>query len=196
MAATLDGLLRSIHPSVTIDRYQRQVNAAVLRTRPIRRMPRHPRDLMLLLAAFEHRMSMPERDRTPFPTKKFEYYARVVDGRLRRHYGNRGIEVAFQVVRCEGAKGLREIMAFLAQQHVQDTTSQTVGRAVDLYWDSLNHIARNNAARLYLRRFGHILSSDQRHRDPEVFARVLPHVLKQHPFRLRELSAAPSLLNR
>lgn len=196
MTGTLDGLLRAIHPSVTIERYERRVNAAVARTRPYRRLPRRPRELMLTLAAFEHRMSMPERDRTPFAMASFELYARRVDERLRRHYGERGIGVAFQIVNGRGASGLREVVTFLARQYVQDQTALVVGSRVDHFLAGLDQAAQVNAARLYLRRFGRLLAPDQRVRDPAKFARVLPRVLRQHPYMLRELSKAPPSLRR
>jgi len=187
MSMTLDGLLRAIHPEVTIVRFEREANAAVLRTRPLQRIPRDPRSLLLDLAAMQHRMSRPQGDRTPFPAVDFDRHARVVNHRLRQHFGERGIGVAFQIVQGDGSLGFRQVMDILINRHATDRTNLVVRKRVNRFWMEQDATGRIVAAQRYLQRFAPLLPPDQRQRDSVRLATVLPGVLRQHPFRLRDL---------
>ena len=187
MTISFDGLLRSIHPKVTIERFEQQANAAALRFRVPSTTPRTARDLLLHLAALQHQMSQPVDDRTPFPAMHFEAHARVVEARLRSHFRGRGIAVAMQIVQAKGVSGLREIREVLIQSHAQERTRRVVKRRVDAYWLGLNAQGRILAAKYYLAKFSPFLADEQRRRDPVRLATVLPSLLYEHPFRLRDL---------
>lgn len=194
MTMTFDGLLRSIHPEVTLDRFEREANAAVLSMHAQHPVPRDARTLLLRLATLQHRMSLPVGDRTPFPAAFLERHARVVDRRLAAHFGGRrGIGVAFQIVQAKGATGYREVMDILANRHAHERTRLTVQRRVDRYWQTLGTQGRINAAKLYLARFSDYLAPDQRRRDPIRLATVLPRILYEHPYRLRDLLVSDRL---
>lgn len=191
---TFDGLLRTIHPEVTLDRFEREANAAVLSMPPQRQVPRDARTLLLKLAALQHRMSLPVGDQTPFPAAYFERHARVVNRRLAQIYGGtRGIGVATQIVQAKGAAGYREVINSLAHRHAQERTRLTVRRRVDRYWATQDMQSKIIAAKLYLARFSKLLAPDQRRRDPVRLATVLPIILYQHPFLVRGIAATEQL---
>lgn len=193
MTISFDGLLRSIHPAVTIDRFEAQADAAALRVRAPIPVPRDARSLLLHLAALQHKMSRPVGDNTPFPAMYFEPHARVVEQRLRRHFNGRGIGVAMQIVRAKGATGLREVREILIQSHAKQRTRLFVKHRVDAYWAGQDTQGRILAAKYYLAKFSSLLAPDQRCRDPIRLATVLPHVLYGHPLRLRALTRSPLL---
>lgn len=196
MTMNFDSLLRSIHPAVTLDRFEREADAAVLSMPPQPRPPRDARELMLRLAALQHRMSRPVEDRTPFPMDSFDLYARLVSQLLteRRGFrGGRGIGVAYQCVLADGTTGYREIVNKLVRSHVNTRARLTVRRRVDRYWEEQDAQGRILAAKFYLARFNSLLTPDQRRRDPVRLATVLPGVLYEHPFRLRGIMGSERL---
>lgn len=198
MAMNFDTLLRSIHPAVTLDRFEREADAAVLSMPTQPRPPRDARELMLRLAALQHRMSRPVGDRTPFPMDSFDLYARLVNQLLteRRGFrgrGGRGIGVAYQSVVADGMTGYRGVIDKLVRNHVYTRTQLTVRRRVDRYWKEQDAQGRILAAKFYLARFKSLLTPDQRRRDPVRLATVLPGVLYEHPFRLRSILGSERL---
>lgn len=193
MTISFDGLLRSIHPAVTIDRFKAQADAAALQFRAPIPVPSDARSLLLHLAALQHMMSRPVGDNTPFPSMHFELHARIVEQRLRRHFNGRGIGVAIQLVRAKGATGLREVREVLIQSHAQERTRLLVKQRVDAYWADQDTQGRIHAAKYYLAKFSSVLAPDQHRRDPVRMATVLPRLLYGHPQRLRALTDSPIL---
>ncbi|MFN3167003.1 MAG: hypothetical protein ACE37H_08060 [Phycisphaeraceae bacterium] len=189
MMMSFDGLLRSIHPAVTLDRFEREANNASLEVRAPHPLPRSARDLLLHLVALQHRMSRSAGDRTPFPTVHFESNARAVDELLRRQFQGRGIGVAMQLIQAKGASGLREVREILVQSHIREFTRLVVKRRVDAFWAEQDTQGKVVSAKYYLAKFSHLLTADQRRRDPIRLATVLPNILYGHPFRLRQLTA-------
>lgn len=187
MAIGLDQLVRSIHPEVTVDRFEREASTAALRMPPLPHPPRDARELLLRLAVLQHRLSKPVGDRTPFPAYSFEGYAKQVAGSLQELYGTQGIGKAVQSIQLKGASGYREITDHLIRRHAKQRTDQVVRQRVNHFWARQDPQGKVLASKFYLARFAGLLAPDQRRRDPGQLAAVLPQVLYAHPYRLRNI---------
>jgi len=187
MAKTLHQLLNRIDPERSINYIERRVHRALASFHvPFHRIRSH-RQLRLLLAYFEYRLThWPDADPKQFPMEEASKWYATVYQRMRARYGEMPETTVMHIAQTGVEGGIYGVLKKIADHYIYEQSRKDVKEAVDEFWRAQSLGQKRDAISQYWRRYRRtLLPGDIRSPDDWRLKGNFPSVLRKHPNLVR-----------